>query len=260
MYFPFFKSQIQTASQKKKLLSLAEQTRYTRTMKFLPLQLVSLLISILLFSSCKDLSKQEVPLHLYTQYYIRYLAPQQQLKAEVSFMEGEAPPSAQPKTFLGGVSFMGNKMELQELQNDQQRYVHTSTIPYPELFNFQYQNNGDLQNNQLSMQPIRQFRVRKPFSKSQGLELVVQDDLLRGNESLVLLFADAQNQAFAHTIQGPGRDSVFSISADALTGLPTGPSTLYLVKRLERIQEQNRQSITTTIEYYTDTIRVEVLE
>lgn len=196
--------------------------------------------------------------HLNADYYVRYLAASQQLKAEAQFTDGVEPQSIRSKRISGGVLFLGKPMEIQTLREQQYRYVYTDTTDFPSEVHFQYGKNNHLNREELAMTPLDYYKTKGPAEKAAGLTLVTRGNLLKGNESLVVLLADRRNRAASHTIQGPTPDSIHQIPPGVFQDLESGPGSLYLVKRMKKTMEQAHQTITATLEYYTDTLRVEI--
>ena len=196
--------------------------------------------------------------HVNADYYVRYLAAGRQLKAEARFTDGVEPQSTRSKRIRGGVQFLGKPMEMQTLKEQQYRYIYTDTMDFPSEIYFQYGENADLSREELVMTPIDYYKAKGPAGKTTGLTLITRQNLLKGNASLVVLLADQRNRAASHTIRGPSLDSVYQIPPDVFQDLETGPGSLYLVKRMKKTREQARQTITATLEYYTDTLGVEI--
>lgn len=213
-----------------------------------------------LFLACKNVPNQDAPVHLYTDYYVRFLASTQQLKAEAQFTEGIEPQTAQFKTIEGGVLFQEKKMEIQLLKKNLPRYIYTDTMTFPSEIYFQYGSDHNLHRENLSMHPIERYKIKGSANKESGLTLITNSNLLKGNESLVVLLADANNKAASFTINGPVSDTIHQIPQDPFQGLQVGPGSLYLVKRMKKTMEQAHQTVTATLEYYTDTLRIQIQE
>lgn len=217
----------------------------------------TLLLCISVLACGKNADRSE-PAHFNADYYVRYLAASQQLKAEAQFTDGVDPQSLRSKRIRGGVQFQGKPMEMQTIKEQQYRYVYTDTTDFPSELYFQHGADSDLSREQLTMTPIDYYRTVGPAEKAAGLTIVTRHHLLKGNESLVILLADRRNRAASHTIQGPTPDSIHQIPPGVFQELESGPGSLYLVKRMKKTMEQAHQTITATLEYYTDTLGVEI--
>ncbi len=212
----------------------------------------------LLTSGCRDSATSNDSSHVYADYYIRYLAGSQQLKAEARFLEGADLQTAEPKILLGGLNFLGRSMDLQTERANQHKYTFTDTLYYPEELQFQYREEAVLQNQAFNMTPLAEFFIDGDFSKQNGLALVAEGSVLKGNERLILLFTDVENRLYSTTVEGPTSDIKHDIAPEALpSDLPEGPISLYLLKRMKKTMAQSRQTITASIEYYTDTLQVQ---
>lgn len=210
--------------------------------------------------SCNNSSNQEEPQHVYADYYVRYLAPIQELKAQAQYTEGDDPQNAPPKVIKGGVVFLGKKMEMQALKKRQKRYALIDTTAFPPEIFFQYNIGDEIRREELSMQAIPSYSIAGPAEKGKGLTLITNDHILKGNESIVVLLTDIQNKAVSYTIHGPTTEPAHQIPPEVFQSLQPGPGSLYLVKRMKKTREQAIQTVTATFEYYTDTLSVLIQE
>lgn len=211
-------------------------------------------------AACRNDSVAEDTPHLYADYYVRYLAPTRQLKAEARFSESadlQAPATvAKP----GALTFMGQRMQARTQNGGPLSYRWAGAQPFPDELIFQYQRNDNEYRQEMSLAPLGHFSVQAPVQASRGFTLAAGGSRLKGNETLVVLLADAQRKASSFSIAGPTTDTVHLIPPEAFSDLKAGPATLYLVKRLKKTMTQADQTVTATIEYYTDTLGVKVLE
>jgi len=206
--------------------------------------------------ACNNAADQQEPLHVYADYYVRYLAATQQLKAEVQFTEGAELQNAQSKIIAEGVRFLDKEMDLQLLKKSQHRYSYTDTMSFSPSVYFQNGNDKSLHREELTMLPIELYSVRDNASKETGLTLITNDNLLKGNENLTILLSDEENRAASFTVHGPVSDTIHQIPPGAFQSLRVGPGSLYLVKRMKKTRSGANQTITATFEYYTDTLAV----
>jgi hypothetical protein len=110
------------------------------------------------------------------------------------------------------------------------------------------------------MNPIGDFFVKDEISKSKGMTLIVNGGILQSNEQLVLLFSDYNNRATNITINGPTKDIEFELKPEQLQELEVGSGQLYLVKKQYNEDQEERLSATASIEFYTRSIEIEILE
>lgn len=212
---------------------------------------------------CKNspIEPLEKPPHWFADYYVRYLQTERQLKAHASFMEGDSLKNAEPKKFRSGVSFQGKRMELRNLNNKVFRYLLNEETNYSDAYLFRHRDeDGNYWEYTIKMNPIGDFFVKDEISKSQGMTLIVNGGILQSNEQLVLLFSDYNNRATNITINGPTKDIEFELTPDQLQDLEIGSGQLYLVKKQYNEDQEERLSATASIEFYTRSIEIEVLE
>lgn len=215
----------------------------------------------LLGSACKKARTYEDNTRLFSEYFVRYLEAERQIKAYATFFEGDSLPTAVPKAFLGGVSLQGSAMEARNLMDKATRYTITRTGDYTEAFEFKYKDDQRVENSHtISMSPIKNFVVAPQIHKSEGLTLTVEGGELSKEESLVLLFNNENNKASSITITGPSQGIEHRIPADNLNGLNTGKCQLYLVKKKNELFESPDTYTVSSIEFYSNTVEVEVVE
>lgn len=216
-----------------------------------------------LCTTCKNaaIEQEEKPPHWFAKYYVRYLQTERQLKAHASFLEGDSIKNAEPKRFRGGVSFQGKKMQFRDLQGKLYRYLLNEQTDYNETFLFRHRDdNGDYWEYTMRMHPIEDFFVKDKISKSKGMTIVADGAILQSNESLVLLFSDERNRATTLTIEGPSKTIELSIPPEQLGDLSVGKGKLYLVKKQFNEDQEEQLNASSSIEFYTKSIDIEVLE
>lgn len=203
---------------------------------------------------------EEKPPHWFANYYVRYLQTEKQLKAHASFLEGDSLKNAEPKKFRGGVSFQGKKMEFRDLQGKVFRYLINERADYNETFQFRHRDdNGDYWEYTMKMHPISDFFIKDKISKSKGMTIIVDGGILQDNESLVLLFNDQYNKAATLSIEGPSKTIELFVPPDQLQKLTLGKGQLYLVKKQFNEDQEEQLTANSSIEFYTKTIDIEVV-
>lgn len=220
-----------------------------------------LIITLFLFSSCQPEKTINKSLNLYVDLYIRYLEVEQQLKAQASFLEGSSITNATSKNYLGGVFFQKNKMKARELPGKVTRYTLTKKGTFSDSFRFSYKNDqGMLEEHFLGMSPIEDFFIKDEIKKSQGMTLVINGGLLKKNEQLVFLFTDQNNIAFSHIVQGPSNGIEFTLRPDQMKKLSLGKGQLYIVKSQHNSYTEGKFIVKSTLEFYSKTLDIEVLD
>lgn len=196
---------------------------------------------------------------LIADYFVRYLADVAELKAQASFYEGQTLQTATPKAMPGGVTFQQSAMEVKSLGGQVLRYSLQRRSTFNPPFAFGYTNDGgEKEAYTLPLNPVESFSFKGPVSRSKGFTLVFQGAPLGKEESLVLLFSDATNQAATITVQGPQAGNELTIPAGELSKLQNGPGTVYLVRKTALIEDSPTRYIIASGEYYTATMKVDL--
>ncbi len=220
-----------------------------------------LLLIAAAFFSCQSERPQEAP--MYADFFVRYLEEEQQLKAHVSFYEGDTLTSSKPVIFDGDVTFQGNRMQPREIVKNQTfRYVYNGSDAYNRTFSFKFPKSGlGKQEYAVAMSPIEDFAVKNDaVSLSNGMVLELKGEPLLANESLVLLFTGENNVSIAAEFAGPFDVAELNVPAVQLFGVEPGKNALYLVKKQTSTGRAGNVDCTASIEFYTKLIEVAVVE
>jgi len=194
----------------------------------------------------------------FANFYARYLEVEKQIKGQASFYEGDTLHTAHAITVPGGIQFQGNTMELKELQSSK-RYLYNGSGDYPEAgFTFTYKDaSGAAQTHTMQLAPIKDFSL-KPSTDAGGMTIVLEGAHFEPDETLVILFSNAQNQTYsAETKVGHDTNEV-AIPSQLLSKLSPGKKSVSLVKKKVLKSMQDNVEITSNIEYYTKTIDVQL--
>lgn len=189
---------------------------------------------------------------VFADFFIRYLAPEQQMRGQVSFWEGLSWDNLKPLEPSGIVSFENHQMKSSRLPGDQIRFSETFLGDYEEALAFRFRNkDGRYLQYELKMTPVRDFFVKGKISKSTGATFVINGGIMSQEESLVFMFSDGRQLATAITLDGPTTDIEITIPPEKLQGLSIGPGQLYLVKKQQRTESHPNLELIAAIEYYT---------
>ncbi len=213
--------------------------------------------------ACRNDKPETIKSDLYGDFFVRYLAPEQELKAYASFSQGDSIQSAVPIELPGGVSFQGGGMEGRNLQGQQFRYVYQSQTDYTAPYTFKTKTpDGKALSHTITMSGLGKFSIREGvISKSKGMTLEIEQGMLKKNESIVMLFTvPATGNSYTIIAQGPHPDNIHAIPSTTLPALPKGKVQLYLVKKYEEIADSPLANITSSAEYYSDMIEVDVVD
>lgn len=233
-----------------------------------PMKLVSTIIacfSVLFILSCQTDSKPDVPKKakkIHAKYYVRYLQAEKELKAEVSFKEGDSLATAR-SIVLTNVTFENAPMKVQDLGKVHGvRYASRKTGLYRDQYQFNYTSDqfGSL-GHSIKMAPITDFSFReKKIKKGSGALLSWDGPPLEDNQELILLFTDEQKKAFPIQVNGPTQKSEVFLPSKKTALLSAGKGQLMLVKKqLSKSTEDNFSKIS-EMEFYSKNLDIEVVE
>ncbi len=213
--------------------------------------------------SCREaVIEQETTAKVFANYYVRYQQAEEKVKAQASFLSGDSIAVAQPKIFLGGVSFQGQAMQSRELRSDLTRYELDATTEFNPPFQFKFKDDGrKTQEFLLNLETFTDFSVKdKKVSKSEGGEVLLDRGALQSGERLIFLLIDHKNKTSTQTFDGPLAQSQFVIPKEKLAALAAGKAQLYIVKRKDERIKRSNMEISATIEYYSTSKEFEILE
>ena len=164
-----------------------------------------LILGSMFFFGCRSTQPQEKPNHLFAEFFVRYLQAEKELKAHVSFYEGDTVKTAVPKSFAGGATFQGHSMEARNLPGGTIRYIYEQLGTYADTFQFRFKDDfGQNRIIPVAMTPIDSFAVQGgQASRSAGMSLFARGGQLNQGESMVLLFSDEDQKASTIMLTGP---------------------------------------------------------
>jgi len=224
--------------------------------------LAALIAAAILLPACREERPEEKAKHLFAEFFVRYLQAEQEIKAHVSFFEGDTIQSAAPKSFAGGAAFQGNSMKARSLPGGTIRYTFEQRGNYADTFQLRFRDDsGQDREIAAAMAPVDSFAIAGgQASRSGGMTLYAKGGKLNPGESMVLLFSDENDKAYTIMLTGPSAGEEYRIPAAKVETLNPGKHTLYLVKKKRASEKGDTLSILADIEYYTHTIEVEVVE
>lgn len=217
-------------------------------------------LAILALVACQ--SEQKAPAHIYVDYYVRYLQTEQQLKAHAAFYEGDTLETARSLTFENDVKFQGYKMLPRQVEEDRtMRYVFNGTGTYDSTFLFQYTDTkGQAQEYKISMAPIRDFSIVGEASRDKGIVLKLEGEPFQANESLIMLFTSEKNQSAMAEFKGPFDLEELKVPPVQLMKVEEGKNFLYLVKKQVNSTQSGNMDITSSAEFYTKVIELQIVK
>lgn len=214
------------------------------------------------FVACQSESAQEVP--MYADFFVRYLETEEQIKAHASFYEGDTLTTSKSVTFDDEVTFQNNVMQPRQImENRNFRYVYNGKGDYSDTFTFKFPKSTGFGKRAytVAMAPIEDFSVKNGVvSLSEGMVLEIQGEPFQANESLVLLFTGEHNVSVAAEFEGPFDVAELDVPAVQLLGVEPGKNALYLVKKQVNADKADNMDVTSSVEFYSKIIDVEVVE
>lgn len=221
------------------------------------------IVLLFLLPSCHSDPATPTPDHssektIYTDYFIRYMAEDHELKGTASFLEGDTITNVSPMKFDGGVSFHGSAMQMKNIQNKVYRYVQSRTADYADSFKFHHKYKGAAVDYTIQMSPIKDFYVNGGVSMINGMEITVVGKALQAGEAYVFLVSDVKNKAVSYTVRGPKKELTFKFPTSELVKLETGPGQLYIVKKQTKFSKEKENDIRAEIEYYSKSMDITI--
>lgn len=205
-------------------------------------------------SGCQpDTEPKQTGPSTYANLFVRYIAPQGQLKATAAFREGDSLATAQPAEIPGGVTYQGQQLEPRQLPGQQIRYQLDTRTAFPSEHRFGFKAaDGEMREAVLQLDPIDSFAIISgTASLSRGMRVYIENERIEEGESIVLLFSDADNKATTITLTNPIVQDTFPVAAIRLRKLQPGPHRVYLVKKQHREIDLKGAKAIADIEYYT---------
>ncbi|MEQ8704296.1 MAG: hypothetical protein RIC19_10275 [Phaeodactylibacter sp.] len=225
-----------------------------RPIRLICFYFTSLLLTGLAASGCQqDAAPEQPATKTYANLFVRYIAPQAQLKVTAAFREGDSLATAKPVELPGGVTYQGQQLEARPLPGQQVRYFADYQSAFMLRHRFQFKSaDGQEQEVTLELSPIDSFSViGGTASLSEGMQLYIKDEQIEEGESIVLLFSDADNKATTITLTNPAVKDTFPVAGIRLRKLEPGPHRVYLVKKQHQEIDLNGVKAIADIEYYT---------
>jgi hypothetical protein len=210
---------------------------------------------VLLAAACS--SDQEPK--IYGSFFVRYMEQGRQIKAHANFYEGDTLATARPKTWTGGVAFLGSSMDARDLQGSGIRYVAERQMDFLSKCVFRFTDEkGKMQEVRMDACSMSQAEFKQPASKQAGLIFSYSGEKLKAGESIVFLLTDEQNQTKTLQFQGPQSSNEIVLTTDMAASVPLGKLQAYAVRTRKTELKQGRFDYLLESEYYTKATAIEV--
>ncbi|HMN91337.1 MAG TPA: hypothetical protein PKD70_14750 [Saprospiraceae bacterium] len=211
--------------------------------------------------ACRNDSYNKSTEQLFADFSVRYLEGEKQIRALASFMQGDSLPTARNFAPQGGVSFQGLPMEQREFPKGGVRYTYKGTANYAPNFLFTFKDaKGNIQQQGLTMSPIRNFSVRGIASRAKGITLELDAEPIADDESLLLLFTDEQNRSASILLPGPFPTGSILVPKSYLQGVFPGKNQFYIVRRRTLPNRRIGLDVKSNVEFYSKTISVDIVD
>lgn len=210
-----------------------------------------ILVNICLLACNSDSHDSASSEKMMSDYYIRYLASEKQIKAEASFSKADTSQNFMPYKVEGDVKFQGKNMGHRELPDKTIRYNFENYIEYPSKFTFEFRNSsGKNQKQVLELPPLVNFAIQGDVSQKNGGILSLEDNEFQDGESIVMLLSDLRTNTITIEFNLTAESSSLEIPSARLLELEPGAIRMYLVRKKIQTIEEKAMVINSTIEYY----------
>lgn len=198
---------------------------------------------------------------IFADFYVRYFQTEKQLKGQVTFGEGDTINATKPVE-MKKVNFMNSGMSKKNLLGKSMRYMYQAPSAQTQSkFNFKFTDNAGKPHEQiLEMKPIENFSFKNGISKTKGMVLQLEGSNLTADEQIILLFNNENNKVTTIDIDGPSANTTISFTGEQLNELSLGKNQLYLVKKQYDQFQKDNYKMTSIIEFYSNTVEVEVVK
>ena len=214
---------------------------------------------LLLLNSCSSESQATTD-KTFAYFNLRYLQPDNEVKAEAHFSKGLELDAAVPIKLEQDIIFQGEKMKGKEVSKGGTRYNIAQKENFQNEYTFEFSPLGAKRIEQkLTMNSLEELTIQGGFSKSKGVQISWKGKPLSKNEKLVFLFNNEKNNFASAEIDGPTNTSTINIAPEKLKKLPDGSGEIYLVRKESNTIEHPNVTILSETEFYSPVISVTIL-
>jgi hypothetical protein len=191
--------------------------------------------------------------------YIRFIAPEKTIKAELSVSELKNPNTTLK---IGDAFFNGGAMEKHENKIQGIQYVAERNADFPkDGFFYKFKVGKEEYKATLNDVAIRNLLVVDSLAnKKSGMLIRWQGAPLEKNETLTILISDADDTTAEAKIQGATPNSEVKIPGAMFSGLKSGNGNVFVVKRRSEVSTQGNLNINSAIEFYSETVKIKLVE
>ena len=205
-------------------------------------------LTIMLLASC---TQKKLPISQ-IELYVRYEAETQKILAEASFSSLNDKGNIVPLNLQGGVAFLSSNMEKKELPLGKIRFSYEHKGELPETLTLSWNNaKGSKISMTLDAVKIGDFKF---LSENDSYILSFDSPPLTKEESLVLLFTDANQKMLNKQFDGQINGNSILLNNNDLAELSTGKGFLSLVRIKKYTEKGGDYECNTTYSFYSKPI------
>ena len=190
--------------------------------------------------------------------YVRYIQPDNQIKAEASFSQGSDKKNSHPIELKGNVSFQGNVLRPRKILDKLTKYSFEQVEAYKKEYSFEFEINDKKMNIPMKMASIDSIYPVGNISITKGGDFKFLGEPFSDKEKLVAIVSDKTNYATSFVAEKISNENTFHIPSTTFSKFKTGKGTFYLVrKRTTHLNNKNYELITST-EYYSNPVTIKI--
>ncbi len=191
--------------------------------------------------------------------YIRFIAPEKTIKAELSVSNFKNPSTPLK---IEDAFFNGGAMEKHENKIQGILYVAERNSDFPkDGFSYRFKIGKEEYKAVLNDVAIRNLLVVDSLAnKKSGMVIRWEGTPLQKDETLTVLISDVDDTTAEAKIQGSTPNSEVKIPGAMFSGLKSGNGNVFIVKRRTELSNQGSLSISSTIEFYSETVKIRLVE
>lgn len=193
----------------------------------------------------------------HAQFFIRYLADNQEIKAEATFKVGDSIKTAKPIGLKDPIYFNKNLMDERDLKKNGIRYKSVTKGAFPKTSNFNFNFELEPFSYEIAFSKIVSPALSADhFALSEENEITWNGDPLVKGESMVIVITDENDKTIFNTVSGPTDVSSVKLYRQQVGSLQSGKGQLYLVKKQAVKKKVKSFNVVSIVEYYTNPIDI----
>lgn len=192
--------------------------------------------------------------------YVRYIQPDNQMKAEANFSKGSSKSSSQPIELVGGVSFQGSGLSARKILDKIIKYSTERVSNYKKDYRFGFNIDGEKINIPMEMASVDSLFPLSEASITNGMKMKIFGDNFSKNERLVALISDKTNYTTSFVVSKITKNNTFVLPGTAFEKLKKGKGNIYVVRKRTNQYNEKKYELNTTTEYYSKLYPIKISE